>query len=152
MVAFWRDCGLVTGTRTPPSPQWPDPKAKLRGIYGPDYLYERLDAIHMEFGYGNNEGDKREMIERARWKEAVLSTDSDPIVSELPLTQPLLQKLEVVWKGFDIRSFMDSGDMEDAMIDMLGRWRRGEEDEPCSGTSSPPELDSCVTIPCPRLS
>jgi len=106
----------------------------------------------MEFGYGNNEGDKREMIERARWKEAVLSTDSDPIVSELPLTQPLLQKLEVVWKGFDIRSFMDSGDMEDAMIDMLGRWRRGEEDEPCSGTSSPPELDSCVTIPCPRLS
>ena len=59
------------------------------------------------------------MIENARWKEAVLNTDSDPMISELPLTQPLLQKLEVVWKGYE--SLRDDEYVEDAMIDVLGR-------------------------------
>ncbi|KAL9101264.1 MAG: hypothetical protein Q9163_003462 [Psora crenata] len=26
LVGFWADCGAITGQRTPPSPQWPDPK------------------------------------------------------------------------------------------------------------------------------
>lgn len=149
LVAFWRDCGLITGTRTPPSPQWPDPKAKLRGLYGPDYLWPRLEAIQLEFGY-STEGEKRTIIERARWKEAVLNTDVDPMASELPLTQPLLQKLEVIWKGYE--SFIDQEYVEDAMIDVLGRWRRGEEDEPCSGISTPPEHDFGMDRPCSRLS
>ena len=45
LTTFWRDCGLVTGERTPPLPQWPDPKAKLCGKYWPDYLFERLMAF-----------------------------------------------------------------------------------------------------------
>ena len=188
LVAFWRNCGLITGTRTPPSPQWPDPMAKLRGIYKPSYLCERLRAVRSELGYGNNEGEKRVMIEKTRWKETVLHAYLDPRTSELhvpepalllhggkhswdveqsevqkreviwkgwesselPLTQPLLQKLEVVWKGYE--GLLDDEYVEDAMIDVLGRWRRGEEDEPCSGTSSPPERDSGMDMPCSRLS
>ena len=150
LVMFWKNCGLVTGTRTPQSPQWPDPKAKLRGVYWPKYLGERLAAIYKEFGRsGNNEGEKRETIELARWKEAVLNTGSDPIISEVPLTQPLQQKLEIAWKDYE--SFLDAEFVQDAMIDVLGRWRRGE-DEPRSGTSSPSEPDSDITMTCSRLS
>ena len=44
LFSFWKECGLVTGTRTPPSPQWPDPMAKLRDMRWPPYLVERLNA------------------------------------------------------------------------------------------------------------
>ena len=188
LVAFWRNCGLITGTRTPPSPQWPDPKAKLRELIWPDYFAERLSAVRSKFGYGNNEGEKRVMIEETRWKETVLHAHLDPTtselhvpepalllhggkhswdveqsevqkreviwkcweLSELPITQPLLQKLEVVWKGWE--DHLDDEYVEDAMIDVLGRWRRGEEDEPCSGTSSPEELDPRMAMPGSRPS
>lgn len=193
LVAFWRDCGLITGIRTPPSPQWPDARAKLRELIAPHYYHERRWAIEAEFGYSCKEETRRRIIESARWKEAVLHAHFDPMtselhitepvlfrkgelmndkkwwrewepselqkreaiwksweLSELPLTQPLLQRLEVVWKSWE--GFRDNEDVEDKMIDVLSRWRRGEEDEPCSGTSSPPELDSRTDMLYSRLS
>ena len=193
LVAFWRNCGLVTGTRTPPSPQWPDFSAKLRELLAPHYFHERRHAIEAKFGNGS-EGQKRTMIERARWKEAVLHAHFDPAtselrvtepvllrnrifltgnkcwrewepsekqkrvdiwksweLSELPITQPLLQKLEVVWKSWE--DIWNKDDAEDEMVDILCRWRRGQEDEPCSGTSSAaPELDGRTDIPCSKPS
>ena len=32
LVTFWRDCGLVSGQRTPPSSWWQDPKAKVKRL------------------------------------------------------------------------------------------------------------------------
>lgn len=149
LVAFWRNCGVITGIRTPSSPQWPDPKVKLRGKRRPDYLWQRINAVHAKVGRGD-EGLQGVRIELARWKEALLNTDLDPIISEVPLAQPLLQKLELVWQGYE--SFRDNEYVEDAMIDVLGRWRRGEEDESCSETSSPPELDVDTNLSSPKTS
>ena len=172
LVAFWRKCDLVTGTRTPPSPQWPDPRAKLCYLYELDYLTERLDAINIMFSINGDEREKRREIEDARWKEAVLYLHCDPLTSELdifererslwnvrswgnfpsewlkpeifwknwepselqkreviwkrwelaelPLTERLLQKLDVIWKkGYE--DFWDREYVEDDMINVLSR-------------------------------
>lgn len=50
LVSFRRDCRLITGTRTPPSPQGPDPTDKLTGLRWPAYLNQRREAIYQEFG------------------------------------------------------------------------------------------------------
>ena len=63
LVTFWRDCGLITGQRTPPSPQWPDPKANVRGLTMPPYLKDRLDAIETEFGRLTDKGKRLRLIE-----------------------------------------------------------------------------------------
>lgn len=39
---------------------------------------EKLQAIDKEFGFSSDAGERRRTIELARWKEAVLNTDSDP--------------------------------------------------------------------------
>ncbi len=49
LVAFWKDCGLVTGQRTPPSPELPDPKAKLRGVPWPQYLKDKIKTCRIAF-------------------------------------------------------------------------------------------------------
>ncbi|SLM37656.1 hypothetical protein LPUS_07575 [Lasallia pustulata] len=49
LLTFWRDCGLITGQRTPPSPQWPDPMWKLRGLEWPQYVADRLLALSDEY-------------------------------------------------------------------------------------------------------
>ena len=95
LIAFWRDCGLVTGQRTPPS-CYPDPKAKVRQLPMPQYLEERLDAIKKEFGYFTDKGKKLRMIEISRWKEAIINSDSEPTASNTPLPQSLLDELDIV--------------------------------------------------------
>lgn len=185
LVAFWQNCGLVTGTRTPPSPQWPDPRGKLRDVLRPQYLWKRLRAIDAESGGSFNDREKRRKIHDARWKESVLNTHCDPITSdlritepvlletggwwepepsevqkrevvwkgwessELSMTEPLLQKLEVIWKGWE--SSIDDEYVEDDMIDVLIRWRRGEE-IPCSDSSGTPEPDDKTNIICSGIS
>ena len=91
-----------------------------------------------EWDFKQSEVQKREDI----WKSWELL--------ELPITQPLLQKLEVVWKSWE--DIWHKEGAEDEMVDVLGRWRRGEEDEPCSGTSSPEELDPRMAMPGSRPS
>jgi len=49
LATFRRDCGLVTGQRSPPSSWWQDPKAKVKRLSKPQYLNDRLDAIKTEF-------------------------------------------------------------------------------------------------------
>ncbi|MCJ1249583.1 hypothetical protein MMC30_006809 [Trapelia coarctata] len=149
IVASWRNCGLITGIRTPPSPQWPDPKAKLRGRYKPQYVRDRREKIQVEFG-STDEGQKRSAFVSARWKEAVLNSDSDPLISEMPLTESLLKEFDVIWSGW--KSFIDTDDVEEEIIDMLGRRRRGEEKTPCSESSGTPEPDSGADISYPQLS
>ncbi|MCJ1356471.1 MAG: hypothetical protein MMC33_006466 [Icmadophila ericetorum] len=128
LVAFWRNCGLVTGTRTPPSLQWPDSTAKLRELLWPDYVFERSMAISAEFGNYSNECMKRTMILMALWKETVLHAHFDLMTSELCINERSLlrnriglmgmvwledekrwrtmqpsekQKHEVIWKGWE---------------------------------------------------
>ena len=91
LVAFWQNCGLVTGTRIPPSPHWPDPRAKLRDLISPDYLSERRHAIEAMSGINDNERTKRVAIEFARWKEAVLHLHCDPLTSKLDTFEPPLR-------------------------------------------------------------
>ena len=121
LVDFWRGCGLVTGQRTPPSPQWPDPKAKLRGKHWPDYLKARLSAISLGEIKG---GKKRRYIEIARWKEAILNGDSEPPLPDTPLPVSLMDELEVVYEEH-IR-FFDMEEMEDEMILRIARWRKSK--------------------------
>ncbi|MCJ1256704.1 hypothetical protein MMC24_004528 [Lignoscripta atroalba] len=133
LVTFWRGCGLVTGIRSPLSPQWPDPKAKLRGLSWPDYIMERRRVIQRKFG-STDEGQKRQRIDLARWKEAVLNTDSDPMASEMPLSQPLLNELETTWREW--KKFLGWEDMEDRMITILTRWRNCQQDTQCRDRAS----------------
>ncbi|KAL9126384.1 MAG: hypothetical protein Q9217_004561 [Psora testacea] len=137
LVSFWRECGSITGTRTPPSPQWPDPKAKLRGLHWPQYLCERRDAIDKEFGY-SKEGKKKGTIEMARWKEAVLNTDCDPFTSEMPLSDSLLKELDIAWQGYV--DFIDDEDVEDDMIARIGHWRKFKSTNPSSDPPHPSQL------------
>ena len=149
LVASWRDCGLITGSRTPQSPQWPDPKAKLRGRDMPQYVWARIHKSQVDIGFGY-EYYKRKVFECARWAEAVLNTDSDAMISQMPLTESLLEEADLILKGLE--TFVDEEDMEDALIDMLGRRRRGEEKKPCSESSGTPEPDSGAEIPRSKLS
>lgn len=121
LVLFWNECGLITGTRTPPSPPWPDPKAKLRNLNWPAYLRQRLNAIHKEFGF-SKEGTKRRIIELARWKEAVINTEVDPCTSEIPLSPSLDVQLDIAWQSYG--NIFDREDVEDEMIAKLGKWRK----------------------------
>ncbi|MCJ1347613.1 hypothetical protein MMC31_005841 [Peltigera leucophlebia] len=140
LVSFWRDCELITGTRTPPSPQWPDPKAKLRGLHWPDHLMEKLQAIDKEFGFSSDAGERRRTIELARWKEAVLNPDSDPCISEMPLSSPLQARLDIAWQGYE--SFVDLKDVEDEMIAVISQWRKSDQSNRCAERPHTPQL-SC---------
>ncbi|MCJ1345445.1 hypothetical protein MMC31_003652 [Peltigera leucophlebia] len=50
-------------------------------------------------------------------KEAVLKTDSDPYISEMPLSSPLHARLGIPWHGYEI--FLDQEDVEDEMIAII---------------------------------
>lgn len=185
LVTFWQNCGLVTGIRTPPSPQWPDPRSKLRDLIEPQHVWKRHREIEGESGGNFNDREKRRKIHFARWKESVLNMHCDPMTSELRIsepvllrgggwgepesskqqkredvwkdwessellmTEPLLQKLEVVWKGWE--SSIDDKYVEDDMINVLSRWRRGEESS-CSESSGTSELDDNTNIFCSGIS
>ncbi|KAL8903401.1 MAG: hypothetical protein Q9207_003947 [Kuettlingeria erythrocarpa] len=138
LVSFWRDCKLITGIRTPPSPQWPDPKAKLKGLHWPDYLCQRKEAIRQQFGF-SDEATKRETVEFARWKEAVINTDTDPCISEMPLSLPLQARLDIAWQGYEC--FLDREDVEDEMISIIGEWRKSYQSNPYTESFNPPQLD-----------
>jgi len=98
LVAFWTDCGLVTGQRTPPSSWWQDPKAKAERLPKPQYLKERLDAINTEFGYLRDKAEKLRMIEMSCWIESIINGDYEPAASDT-LPQSLLDELDIVWQG-----------------------------------------------------
>ncbi|KAI4206068.1 MAG: hypothetical protein LQ346_001311 [Caloplaca aetnensis] len=138
LVSFWRDCKLITGIRTPPSPQWPDPKAKLKGLHWPDYLCQRKEAIRQQFGF-SDEATKRETVEFARWKEAVINTEMDPCTSEMPLSLPLQARLDIAWQGYEC--FLDREDVEDDMMSIIGEWRKSCQWDPCTESLNPPQLD-----------
>ncbi|KAL9013853.1 MAG: hypothetical protein Q9173_001477 [Seirophora scorigena] len=137
LVSFWRDCRLITGTRTPPSPQWPDPKAKVKGLYWPDYLCQKKETIRKQFGF-SDEATKRLTIEFARWKEAVINTDIDPCTSEMPLSLTLQARLDIAWQGYEC--FLDREDVEDEMIAIIGQWRRSCQTNPCTESHKTPQL------------
>lgn len=99
LVTFWRDCGLVTGKRTPPSLWYSDPKAKAGRLPQPQYLKERLDAIKAEFGCDTDKVEKSRMIEISRWKEAIISSDFEP--TDTPLPPPPLDELNIVCQERD---------------------------------------------------
>ena len=86
LVTFWRDCGLVTGQRTPPSPQWPDPVSETCDPDRPQYLRDRLQALRMEHEQSQDweKFEKNDFIELTRWKEAVLNAGSELSVSDTP--------------------------------------------------------------------
>ncbi|KAL8969815.1 MAG: hypothetical protein Q9197_004144 [Variospora fuerteventurae] len=138
LVSFWRDCRLITGIRTPPSPQWPDPKTKVKGLHWPGYLYQRKEAIRRQFGF-SDEATKRLTIEFARWKEAVINTEIDPCKSEMSLSLPLQARLDIAWQGYEC--FLDREDVEDEMIAIIGQWRRSCQTNPCTESHKTPQLD-----------
>lgn len=125
LVTFWRNCGLVTGQRTPPSPPWPDPKAKLRGLLRPQYVKDRLEALSMEYQRHKdwNEYKKNRFIELTRWKEAVLNASSEPSASDTPFPQSLMDELGLVWQGYDN---FEPEETEDEMIMKIAQWRKSK--------------------------
>ena len=83
LVTFWRDCGLITGQRTPSSSEWPDPKAKDRGLKMLAYLKDRLDVIETEFGRFTDKGNKLRLVEISQWKDAILNCETEPTGSDI---------------------------------------------------------------------
>jgi hypothetical protein len=62
LVAFWRNCGLVTEQRTLPLPWWllswsRNPEARAPVLW-PPYLNKMLGAIETEFSFFTDEGQK----------------------------------------------------------------------------------------------
>ena len=139
LVAFWMDCGLVTGQRTPPSCWWQDPKAKAKRLPKPRNLQERLDVIKTEFGHHSDIGKKVRMIETSCWLESTINGDSEP-ASDPPLPQSLLDELDIVWRN---RDRLDQDDTEDEMIARFRRWRESKYQQ-CvdEGLRTPPQLGS----------
>ena len=120
LVTFWKNCGLITGQRTPPSSWWQDPKVKVERLPKPQYLNDTLDAIKTEFGYFTDEGKKLRMIAMSRWFESMIYGDSHPTVADTPLPPSLLDELDIVWRD---RDWVDQDDTEDEMISRIRRWR-----------------------------
>ena len=143
-VAFWRDCGLITGKRTPPSCWWQDPKAKVERLPKPEYLTNELDAIINKFGYQHDEGNRSRMIATSRWLESMMNGDTEHVGADTPLPPSLLDELNIVWRD---RFEYDNDDTEDEMISRLRRWReskyqqRSEEEE---GLRTSPQLGSAI--------
>ncbi|KAA6412972.1 MAG: hypothetical protein FRX48_02715 [Lasallia pustulata] len=138
LLTFWRDCGLITGQRTPPSPQWPDPMSKLRGLEWPQYVADRLLALSA--GYHEHESwakfKTNQYIEITRWKEAILNASSEPSASDTPFPQSLMDELAVVWQ--EDRKFPPD-EIEDDMITKIAQWRESKRSnfgpEPLQGPS-----------------
>jgi len=126
LVIFWKNCGLVTGQRTPPSYWWQDPKAKVKRLPKPEYLNDRLDAIKTAFGYFEDEGKKLRMIETSRWIELMINGDSDPTAADTSLPLSLLDELDIVWRD---RHQYDHDDTEDEMIARIRRWRNSKHQQ-----------------------
>ena len=128
LVVFWRECGLITGQRTPLLPHWPDPHAKLRGLEMPRYLKDRLAAIEEEFGRWEDKGSMLRRIEISRWKEAVLHSETEPTAPNTPLPQSLLDDLAIMWQEGD---WLDREATEDEMVWRFNQWRKSKHGQHC---------------------
>ena len=151
LVAFWKNCGLITGQRTPPSCWWQDPKAKVEWLPKPKYLANELDAIIKKFGYEMDEGDKLRMIATSRWLESMMNGGSDPTAADTPLPPSLLDELSIVWRD---RFQYDNDDTEDEMISRIRQWRELKQQQ-CSDKekgllSSPPLGSGIGSEPTPK--
>lgn len=144
LLAFWRNCGLVTGQRTPPSSWWQDPKAKVNRLPKPQYLDNVLDAIKIAFGYFTDKGKKLRMIETSRWIESMINGDSDPTAADTPLPPSLLDELDIVWRD---RDWLDHDDTEDEMIARIRRWRNSKHQQRLEKRlSASPQLSSDIGL------
>ncbi|KAL8972165.1 MAG: hypothetical protein Q9197_002911 [Variospora fuerteventurae] len=140
LVAFYRDCGLITGQRIAPASFYQDPKAKAERLPIPPYLKERLDAAETEFGYHTDKGQKLRMIETSRWIESIINGDSEPTASGSPLPQSLLNELDIVWRD---RNWLDGDDTEDEMIARIRQWRKSKYQQRLDGgLHTSPQLGS----------
>lgn len=124
LVAFWKDCGLITGQRTPPaswwlSSWWRDPDVRVPLLW-PPRLKEKLDAIAAEFGLSSEKGEKLRLIEMSNWKEAILNSSSEPHPLQTPFPQSLLDELDIIWQGLNR---FEPEETEDQMIETIKRWR-----------------------------
>ncbi|TAQ90810.1 hypothetical protein B7494_g883 [Chlorociboria aeruginascens] len=130
LVAFWRECGLITGQRTPPlSSLWPDPMAKVRRLEMPPYLKDRLSAIEMKFGLLTDRGKMLRLIEISRWKEAIINSETEPTAYDTPLPQSLLDELDVFWRHGCHLLFDE--DIQDEMIARIKQWRKSKNGQHC---------------------
>ncbi|KAL9123865.1 MAG: hypothetical protein Q9217_006745 [Psora testacea] len=128
LVAFWRDCGAITGQRSPPLSWWLAPWWERSQGYAsflwPPPLKERLDAIEAEIGYPKRE--KERLIEISRWKEAIMNTGYGPASPDTPFSQSLLDELDVVWQHND---HFNPEETEDAMIAKIGQWKSSKSEQ-----------------------
>ncbi|KAL8937687.1 MAG: hypothetical protein Q9211_003552 [Gyalolechia sp. 1 TL-2023] len=126
LVAFWRDCGAITGQKTPPLSWWLSSwwisRSSKEPLLWPSRLEERLDAIMAE----SPGGGYSKLIEICRWKEAIVNTGSEPAPLDTPFPQSLLDELVVVckapWSTFE--------EMEDDVFEAISRWREAKDKKP----------------------
>ncbi|KAL9628537.1 MAG: hypothetical protein Q9164_007233 [Protoblastenia rupestris] len=136
LVAFWRDCGAVTGQRVQPRSWWDDsPILRMKRLTRPQYLRERLDAIGKEFGCGSDKGRKLQMSETVFWMDSIINNDSEPAESNLRFPQSLLNELDTIWQHRNRHRGTD--DTEDEMLAAIRRWRESQ-DQPRSKEGGPP--------------
>ncbi|KAI4288217.1 MAG: hypothetical protein L6R35_002516 [Caloplaca aegaea] len=142
LVAFYRDCGLITDQRIAPASYYQDPKANAERLPIPPYLKERFDAAETELGYHTDKGQKLRMIETSRWIESVINGGSEPTASGTPLPQSLLNELDIVWRD---RNWLDDDDTEDEMIARIRQWRKSKHQQrQDGGLHTSPQLGSDI--------
>lgn len=139
LVAFWRDCGLITGQGISPSSWWQDPKVEAEQLLKPQYWKERLNAINTEFGYLTDKAEKLRMIETSCWLESTINGDSEPAVSDT-LPHSLLDELDTVWQD---RHWLDHDNTKDEIIAGIRRWRKSKYQQRLEeGLCTSPQLGS----------
>lgn len=120
LVTFYRDGGLITGRRTPPSLHWQIPKYKAKQMPQPQYLKVRLSRGEMGNEWFAERNLRSRTTARSRWLESVISGEPELIESNTPVASPVLEQLDKVWQE---RDNMDIDDTEDEMIAVFRRWR-----------------------------
>ena len=127
LIKFWKDCGAITGHRSPPlswwlAPVWGDQHSAA--FSWPPRLVKRLDAIKAESMCLNRH--KEVIIEISRWKEAIMKTGSEPASPGTPFSESLLDELNVVWETLER---YEPEKTEDAMIAKISQWRKSKEEQ-----------------------
>ncbi len=142
LIAFWKDCKLITDQRTSLSLQWSDSEVKVQRLKMSSYLKKWLNAIKTEFNRFTDKGLKLWMIEISHWTKAILNSELTHTASDTLFSQSLFNELNVIWQDHD---WLKLKDIKDEMIIRICQWRKLKHSQCCEeGPCALLQLDSDV--------
>ncbi|KAI4195220.1 MAG: hypothetical protein LQ346_003497 [Caloplaca aetnensis] len=136
LITYYKDCGLITGRRTPLSPHLQVLKHKAKAVPKPQYLEAWLARSRRAKELFAEEDGRARIIAESRRLESVISGEPELIEPHSPLTSPVLEQLDKVWRE---RIRVDVDNTEDEMNVVLQRWRESKK------TSNPGDRSAANT-------